>query len=430
MGRFVGRRLVAALFLLLGITLVTFVLTNVVPGDPAAANLGQRAIADPEAVASFNHRYGLDKPLPVQYFTYLGNLVQGDLGDSQQSHRPVRTDLAEFVPATLELAGTAIAIGMVIGIGLGTLAAFRRDRPVDWVLRVVSLGRRVDTAVLAVARRALRPDVPLADLPRLRSPPTGRHPAADTSPACTRSTPCCTATWRRSATRSMRLLLPALVLAIYAARPDHPLHPQRRARGARQRLRPRGVRQGPADAHDRHPPRAAGGAGADHHGHRRHVRRAAGRHRAGREDLRLARHRHLRLPQRHHARPPGDHGGRAVRGAGLHRAQPRRRRAVRRDRPAGAPVRGRRARGPSRRSTRPSPSVSGARVAGGARAALRRPLTVAGDRDGGDVGWCCWCSATSSPRSTPTPRTSSASRARTARTGSAPTGSGATCSAG
>src|SRR6188472_1672455 len=125
MGRFVGHRLVAALFLLLGITLVTFVLTNVVPGDPAAANLGQRAIADPEAVASFNHRYGLDKPLPVQYFTYLGNVVQGDLGDSQQSHRPVRTDLAEFVPATLELAGTAIAIGMVIGIGLGTLATFR-----------------------------------------------------------------------------------------------------------------------------------------------------------------------------------------------------------------------------------------------------------------------------------------------------------------
>ena len=117
MGRFLTRRLLAAVLLLLGITLVTFLLTNVVPGDPAAANLGQRAIEDPEAVAAFNHRYGLDKPLPVQYFTYLGNLAQGDLGDSQQSRRPVREDLAEFAPATLELAGTAIAISMVVGVG-------------------------------------------------------------------------------------------------------------------------------------------------------------------------------------------------------------------------------------------------------------------------------------------------------------------------
>jgi peptide/nickel transport system permease protein len=140
MSRFLARRLAAAALLLLGITLVTFLLTNVVPADPAAANLGQRAIEDPEAVASFNRRYGLDKPLPVQYMTYLGNLAQGDLGSSQQSRRPVREDLAEFAPATLELAGTAITISMVIGVALGTLAAFRRDRPADWVLRVVSLG--------------------------------------------------------------------------------------------------------------------------------------------------------------------------------------------------------------------------------------------------------------------------------------------------
>ena len=150
------RRLLAAVLLLLGITLVAFVLTNVVPGDPAAANLGQRAIDDPEAVAAFNHRYGLDKPLPVQYFTYLGNLVQGDLGDSQQSRRPVREDLAEYAPATFELAGTAIAISMVIGVGLGTLAAFRRDRPVDWILRVVSLLGVSIPVFWLVAHRAVR----------------------------------------------------------------------------------------------------------------------------------------------------------------------------------------------------------------------------------------------------------------------------------
>ena len=73
--------------LALGITLIAFVLTQLVPGDPAAANLGQQAVEDPAAVAAFRHQYGLDKPLPVQYLTYLKNLLHGDLGISQQSHR-------------------------------------------------------------------------------------------------------------------------------------------------------------------------------------------------------------------------------------------------------------------------------------------------------------------------------------------------------
>ena len=177
MGRFLTRRLLAAVLLLLGITMVTFVLTNVVPGDPAAANLGQRAIDDPEAVAAFYRRYGLDKPLPVQYFAYLRNLAHGDLGDSQQSRRPVREDLAEYAPATFELAGTAIAISMVIGVGFGTLAAFRRDRPVDWILRVVSiLGVSIPVFWL-VAHGAVRLDVPLAGVSRFRSPSSRRHPS-------------------------------------------------------------------------------------------------------------------------------------------------------------------------------------------------------------------------------------------------------------
>jgi peptide/nickel transport system permease protein len=137
--RFVLRRLAALVLLGVGVTLVSFLLTQLVPGDPAAANLGQRAIGDPAAVQAFRQRYGLDKPLPVQYGRYLERLAHGDLGDSQQSHRPVRDDLAEYVPATLELAGLAILISMVLGISLGLLAAMRRDRLVDQVLRVVSL---------------------------------------------------------------------------------------------------------------------------------------------------------------------------------------------------------------------------------------------------------------------------------------------------
>src|SRR5882672_6351029 len=89
-----------AFLLGLGITFVAFVLTELVPGDPAAANLGQRAIGDPAAVQAFREHYGLDKPLPIQYGLYLQHLVTGDLGESEQSHRPVRTDLSEYGPAT------------------------------------------------------------------------------------------------------------------------------------------------------------------------------------------------------------------------------------------------------------------------------------------------------------------------------------------
>src|SRR5262245_15503081 len=137
---FVGRRLVALIVLGIGITLVAFVLTQLVPGDPAEANLGQRAGSDPVAVRAFRAHYGLDRPLPVQYGLYLLHLTQGDLGESQQSHRSVRADLAEYIPATAELAITSMLLAGVSGIALGVLAAIRRNRLTDQLLRVVSLG--------------------------------------------------------------------------------------------------------------------------------------------------------------------------------------------------------------------------------------------------------------------------------------------------
>jgi len=138
--RFLARRLAALILLGVGITFVAFVLTEMVPGDPAAANLGQRAIADPAAVQAFREKYGLDKPLPVQYVLYLEHLAQGDLGLSEQTHRAVRTDLAEYIPATAELAVTSILIAFALGITLGVLSAVRRNKLTDQVLRVISLG--------------------------------------------------------------------------------------------------------------------------------------------------------------------------------------------------------------------------------------------------------------------------------------------------
>jgi peptide/nickel transport system permease protein len=138
--RFIARRIGALVALSIGITFIAFALTQLVPGDPIRANLGQIAQSDPQVVAAFRHHYGLDKPLPVQYLKYLENLLHGDLGESEQTHDAVRHDLAQFIPATAELALTSMVIAVIVGVGLGVLAAVRRNRPTDHLLRLVSLG--------------------------------------------------------------------------------------------------------------------------------------------------------------------------------------------------------------------------------------------------------------------------------------------------
>lgn len=118
---------------------MAFVLTHLVPGDPAVANLGDRASADPVAVKLYREHFGLDKPLPVQYVVYLGNLLHGDLGESEQSQRAVSIDLAEYIPATAELAITSMVLACLLGLTLGIIAALNRNKATDQIIRVVSL---------------------------------------------------------------------------------------------------------------------------------------------------------------------------------------------------------------------------------------------------------------------------------------------------
>ena len=120
MSRFILRRLMLMIPVLLGVTLLTFLLTNVLPGDPARSLAGQ--FATPEQVEATRKRLGLDQPLPVQYMRYLGRLVQGDLGTSISSRQPVLKELVVFFPATLELTVAAMALTIVIGIPFGTLS--------------------------------------------------------------------------------------------------------------------------------------------------------------------------------------------------------------------------------------------------------------------------------------------------------------------
>jgi peptide/nickel transport system permease protein len=137
---FVVRRAAALVLLAIGITFVVFVLTQLVPSNAVATNLGEQAAGDPAAVAAFKAHYGLDKPLPVRYWIYLKHLAQGDLGQSSLTHQPVTDDLREFIPATAELALFSILIAAAFGVAFGVIAAMRRNRPVDHTLRIVSLG--------------------------------------------------------------------------------------------------------------------------------------------------------------------------------------------------------------------------------------------------------------------------------------------------
>ena len=136
---FTVRRLLLLIPVLVGITLVAFVVSHAVPADPVISNLGQRAQDDPSIVGRYRHQWGLDQPLPIQYGIYVRNLLHGDLGVSITSRQPVTTDLRQYFPATLELSTAATLFSLIIGIPLGVLAAVRRNRPADHISRVISL---------------------------------------------------------------------------------------------------------------------------------------------------------------------------------------------------------------------------------------------------------------------------------------------------
>src|SRR6185369_4314096 len=120
-------------------TLVIFLLANTVPGDPVLAQLGDVAASNKEFVAEWRAKWGLELPLWERYFIFLKGLAHGDLGVSITSQRPVLQDIAQFAPATLELATISFLLAIIIGIPLGIIAAVRRDSWVDHVARLVSL---------------------------------------------------------------------------------------------------------------------------------------------------------------------------------------------------------------------------------------------------------------------------------------------------
>ena len=129
---YVGKRLLALVVLLIGISVLVFLMLQLIPGSPVSALLGQSA-TNPAAVARLTRELGLNRPLPVQYWLWLDDALHGNLGFSYQNQQPVSALIGQNLPSTLVLAGSGLLISLVGGIVLGAVAAARRDTAVDSV---------------------------------------------------------------------------------------------------------------------------------------------------------------------------------------------------------------------------------------------------------------------------------------------------------
>jgi peptide/nickel transport system permease protein len=137
--RYLGQRLAFAGIAFLGVIVVAFLVAHMVPADPLAVVLSDQATKDPSIRAAYMKRWGLDQPLPQQFLVYLANVAHGDLGESFTTRRPVLHDLAQFLPATIELAFAALVVSLVFGVPLGVWAAVRHNRSADHAARILSL---------------------------------------------------------------------------------------------------------------------------------------------------------------------------------------------------------------------------------------------------------------------------------------------------
>lgn len=137
--KFIGKRLIYLVVMLFGVATLVFILMKMIPGGPTVANLSQRALNDPEVVAAYRAKYGLDQPVFVQYILYIKNLLHLDLGTSIRTNKPVLDELARCYPATIELALFAIILAAVLGILFGVISAIKRNSILDQMVRALSV---------------------------------------------------------------------------------------------------------------------------------------------------------------------------------------------------------------------------------------------------------------------------------------------------
>ncbi|KGQ27502.1 peptide ABC transporter permease [Gallibacterium anatis] len=138
MFRFIFKRVAMVIPTFIGITLLTFALIHLIPGDPIEIRMGERGLS-PEIHQQMMHQLGLDKSLPEQYFDYLKGIAHGDFGTSFKNNVPVLDEFLSLFPATIELAVFAILFAVIIGIPIGILAAIKRGSIFDHSVMAISL---------------------------------------------------------------------------------------------------------------------------------------------------------------------------------------------------------------------------------------------------------------------------------------------------
>jgi peptide/nickel transport system permease protein len=136
---YLAKRLLAAIPTLVGISFLTFLFIRLIPGDAIAARLGTSTVLTPEQLASLRAYFGLDQPIPVQYWNWLVSLLHGDAGYSIRTGRPVFVEIAQRLPATAELTTAAAAIAIALGVPLGLVSALRPRSRLDLAVRVGGL---------------------------------------------------------------------------------------------------------------------------------------------------------------------------------------------------------------------------------------------------------------------------------------------------
>ncbi|BAD39114.1 ABC transporter permease [Symbiobacterium thermophilum] len=134
---YIVRRLWSGIPVLLGVSLITFILMHVVPGDPVTVAFEKKA--DPATIERIRREMGLDRPLPVQYADFLLRALRGDLGRSFQTQQPVMNMIRSAMPATLKLTASAVLVSVVIGVPIGILSALNRGTAIDYMATVTAL---------------------------------------------------------------------------------------------------------------------------------------------------------------------------------------------------------------------------------------------------------------------------------------------------
>jgi peptide/nickel transport system permease protein len=139
LGTYLIRRLLLMILTLFGISVIIFVLLRVVPGNIADILFDSAGMVSPAEKQKLEAELGLDKPIVIQYVTWIGGLARGDFGYTYVSERPALEEILPRVPVTAKLAGLALLFAILFGVPLGVMSAVRQNTPLDYVLRVISL---------------------------------------------------------------------------------------------------------------------------------------------------------------------------------------------------------------------------------------------------------------------------------------------------